>query len=120
MRNHSYENVLCLQIMAHFHTNKTTFHMNSFALKLFFRERYTLTRKYPFLIRITNMATANFTGDERQKTVEQQLCNSSGFLPGLQGYLTFLSVVNEFMSVTVLFGSILVLIALYKKSSLQP
>ena len=66
------------------------------------------------------MATANFTGDEEQKTVEQQLCNSSGSIPGLQGHLTFLSVVNAFLSVTAFFGNVLVLIALHKKSSLQP
>ena len=66
------------------------------------------------------MASANFTGDEQQKSVEQQLCNSSKSTPGLQGHLTFLSGVNAFLSVTAFLGNTLVLIALHKESSLHP
>ena len=66
------------------------------------------------------MAAANFTEDEQQRTVKQQLCNSSGSIPGLHGHLTFLSGVNAVLSVTAFFGNILVLIALHKESSLHP
>ena len=69
-----------------------------------------------------DMASANFTGDqfEQQKSVEQQLCNSSESTPGFQGHLTFLSGVNAFLSVTAFLGNTLVLIALHKESSLHP
>ena len=66
------------------------------------------------------MASVNFTGEEQQKSVEQQLCNSSESTPALQGHLTFLSVVNTFLSVTAFLGNTLVLIALHKESSLHP
>ena len=68
------------------------------------------------------MASANFTGYqfEQQKSVEQQLCNSSESTPGFQGHLTFLSGVNAFLSVTAFLGNTLVLIALHKESSLHP
>ena len=66
------------------------------------------------------MATANLTGDGLQEMVEQQLCNSSGSIPGLRDHLTFLSVLNAFLSVVAFFGNILVLIALHKESSLHP
>ena len=61
-----------------------------------------------------------FTGEEQQKSVVQQLCNSSESTPGLQGHLTFLSGVNAVLSVTAFLGNILVLIALDKESSLHP
>ena len=66
------------------------------------------------------MASANFTGEEQQISVERRFCNSSGSTPDFQGHLTFLSGVNIFLSVTASLGNALVLIALHKESSLHP
>jgi len=66
------------------------------------------------------MASANFTGEEQQISIERRLCNSSGSTPHFHGHLTFLSGVNAFLSVTALLGNTLVLIALHKESSLHP
>ena len=65
------------------------------------------------------MAKVNFTGDEQKKTLTQLLCSAS-LTAGLHGELTFLSVLNSFMSVTAFLGNALILIALHKESSLHP
>ena len=65
------------------------------------------------------MATSNFTGDGQQKTVEKLDCYS-GLSAGIHGHLTFLSVLNSFLSVTAFLGNALILIALHKESSLHP
>ena len=44
MQNHSYENVLHLQV--HFHAYQTRFHMKSFARRLTLRQRQSRTRKW--------------------------------------------------------------------------
>jgi len=64
------------------------------------------------------MATANLTGDGQQRTVEQLLC-SAGLTARLHGHLTFLSVLNSFLSITAILGNILMLIAFHKESSLH-
>ena len=64
------------------------------------------------------MATANFTGHEQQKMVKQ-LC-SPGLAAGQQGHLTFISVLNSFLSLTTFLGNALILVALHKESSLHP
>ena len=65
-----------------------------------------------------SMATANFTGDGQQKTVEQLLC-SSGLNAELHGQLTFLSILNSVLSFTAFLGNALILIALHKESSIH-
>jgi len=65
------------------------------------------------------MTTTNFTGDGQQKTVEQVFC-SSNLTAGLHGQLTFLSILNSFLSVTAFLGNVLILTALRKESSLHP
>ena len=65
------------------------------------------------------MAMANFTGDASQITDEQLLC-STVLTAGLHGHLTFLSVLNSFLSLTAFIGNALILIALHKESSLHP
>ena len=65
------------------------------------------------------MTTANLTGDEQQKIGEERLC-SSGFTAGLHGHLTFISIVNSFLSITAFLGNALILVALHKESSLYP
>ena len=65
------------------------------------------------------MAAPNFTGGAQQKTFEDLAC-SPDFTAGMRGYLTFLSVLNSFLSVTAFFGNALILIALHKESSLHP
>ena len=65
------------------------------------------------------MAAANLAGNGQQKTVEELLCSSE--LPdGLHGQLTFIAVLNSFLSVTAFLGNTLILIALHKESSLHP
>ena len=64
------------------------------------------------------MATANISGDGKQKTIEQLLC-STGLTAGTQGQLTFLSVLNIFLSITAFVGNTLILAALRKESSLH-
>jgi len=64
------------------------------------------------------MAALNFTGDGRQKTFEDLFC-SPDLSAGLHGQLTFLSVLNSFLSVTAFLGNGLILIALRKESSLH-
>ena len=65
------------------------------------------------------MAAPNFTGGGQQKTTEHMLC-SSYLSAGLHGHLTFLSVLNSFLSVTAFLGNALILIALHRESSLHP
>ena len=65
------------------------------------------------------MATANFTADGQQKTLEQLMC-SAGLNDGLHGQLTFLTVLNSFLSVTAFLGNALILVALHNESSLHP
>ena len=65
------------------------------------------------------MATANISGDGKQKTIEQLLC-STGLTTGTHGQLTFLFVLNIFLSITAFFGNTLILAALRKESSLHP
>ena len=64
------------------------------------------------------MATANFTAHEEPNTGEQ-LC-SSELTAGLHGHLTFILVLNSFLSLTAFLGNALILIALHKVSSLHP
>ena len=65
------------------------------------------------------MATANFAGTGQQKTFEQLLC-SAGLTDELSGQLTFISVLNSFLSLSAFLGNALILIALHKESSLHP
>ena len=65
------------------------------------------------------MATQNLTGNGQQKAVGDLTC-SSYLLPGPEGHLTFISVINTFMSVTAFLGNALILISLHKESSLHP
>ena len=65
------------------------------------------------------MAAPNFTGDGQQKTLQDLVC-SPDLTAGLHGQLTFLSVLNSFLSVTAFLGNALILIALHKESSLHP
>ena len=65
------------------------------------------------------MTAPNFTGDGQQETFEDLLC-SPDLTVGLHGHLTFLSVLNSFLSVTTFLGNSLILIALHKETSLHP
>ena len=65
------------------------------------------------------MAAQNLTGDGQLKALGDFSCSPD--LPlGLHGQLTFLSVLNTFMSVAAFLGNSLILIALHKESSLHP
>ena len=50
------------------------------------------------------MAAQNLTGDGEQKALGDLTC-SPDLSPGLHGQLTFLSVLNTFMSVTAFLGN---------------
>ena len=65
------------------------------------------------------MATANFTGNGQQKTLDQLLC-FPGLTDKLSGQLTFISVLNSFLSLTAFLGNALILTVLHKESSLHP
>ena len=65
------------------------------------------------------MAAETFIAAGQQKTFEQLLC-SAELTAGLHGPLTFISVLNSFLSVTAFLGNALILIALHKESSLYP
>ena len=68
------------------------------------------------------MATANVSDDNRQHyftTVEQLYC-SPELTAGIPGQLTFLSVLNAFLSITAFLGNALILVALRRESSLHP
>ena len=62
--------------------------------------------------------TANFSADETQNAVEQLYC-STNLTAEMLGQLTFISVFNIFLSITAFFGNALILVALYKESSLH-
>ena len=78
-----------------------------------------ITVKVKIAILQIGMAASNFTGGGQQKTVEDLFC-SSDLSAGLHGHLTFVSVLNSFLSVTAFLGNALILIALHKESSLHP
>ena len=65
------------------------------------------------------MAAQNLTGDGQLKALGDLTCLPY-LLPGPHGQLTFLSVLNTFMSITSFLGNVLILIALHKESSLHP
>ena len=65
------------------------------------------------------MATANISGDGKRQTVELPFC-SAGVTAGIHGHLTFISVLNIFLSITAFLGNSLILAALRKESSLHP
>ena len=64
------------------------------------------------------MRTANLSAGETQNTVEQLYC-SANLTAEIHGQLTFISVLNIFVSITAVFGNALILVALYKESSLH-
>ena len=66
------------------------------------------------------MATPNFSGDGGKQQTYEQLVYSAGLSAGIHGQLTFLSVLNIFLSITALLGNVLILAALRKESSLHP
>ena len=65
------------------------------------------------------MAAQNFIRDGQQKTIEDLIC-SPDLSAGLHGHLTFLSVLNSFLSATAFLGNALLLIALHNETSLHP
>ena len=65
------------------------------------------------------MAAQNLSGDEQQKELAN-FTSSPDLTPGLHDHLTFISVLNTFMSVTAFLGNSLILTALHKESSLHP
>ena len=66
------------------------------------------------------MATTNFTGREHvQPKTAEQLCLSE-LTEGLKGHLLFISILNSILSLFAFLGNALILIALYKESSLHP
>ena len=65
------------------------------------------------------MSAQNLTGDGQQRAVGDLTCWPH-LAPGPHGRLTFLSVLNSFLSVTAFLGNSLILIALHKESSLHP
>ncbi len=65
------------------------------------------------------METANFIGDGEQKPLEELLF-SAGLTAGLHGQLTFISVLNIFLSITAFLGNALILADLRMESSLHP
>ena len=65
------------------------------------------------------MATKNLAGNEQQEPVKELLCSAE--LPHVvHGKLTFIAVLNSFLSFTAFLGNALVLIALHKESSHHP
>ena len=67
------------------------------------------------------MATANLSGNAKQKTVEQLFCPENLTAAAeIHSQLSFLSVLNIFLSVTSFLGNALILAALRKESSLHP
>ena len=65
------------------------------------------------------MATGNLAGNGQQKTVEE-LLRFTELPDGLHGQLTFIAVLNSFLSVTAFLWNALILIALHKESTLHP
>ena len=69
------------------------------------------------------MAATNVSGDEKQNTfslVEQLYCSPDIMIAGILNQLTFISVLNSFLSITAFLGNALILVALRKESSLHP
>jgi len=68
------------------------------------------------------MATTNVSGDELEKQAVSslQLYCLPDLTSGIHGQLTFILVLNSFLSITAFFGNALILIALRKESSLHP
>ena len=64
------------------------------------------------------MTTANLSADETQNTVEQLYC-SANLTAEIHDQLTFISVFHIFLSITACFGNALILVALFKESSLH-
>ena len=65
------------------------------------------------------MALTNFTEDENQKTFIELFC-AVEFIRGVDTELIFLSAINIFLSITAFLGNTLILVALYKETSLHP
>ena len=65
------------------------------------------------------MEAQKLTGDEQQKALGK-FTSPPDLPPELHGHLTFLAVLNSFLSVSAFLGNSLILIALYKESSLYP
>ncbi|XP_078375423.1 adenosine receptor A3-like [Oculina patagonica] len=65
------------------------------------------------------MASPNNSGDWKQKTFEQLVC-SANLTAGIHSQLTFISVLNIFLSITAFLGNALILAALRKETSLHP
>ena len=65
------------------------------------------------------MAAVNFTEDGQTKSLKQLLC-AANLTAELHSQLTFISVLNSFLSVIAFLGNALILIALHKESSLHP
>ena len=68
------------------------------------------------------MTTANLSEDGKQITFTtfQKLYCSPDLTTGIHGQLTFISVLNTFLSFTAVLGNTLILLALRKESSLHP
>ncbi|XP_073247219.1 melanocyte-stimulating hormone receptor-like [Porites lutea] len=65
------------------------------------------------------MALTNFTEDENQKTFIELFC-AVEFIRAVDSELIFLSAINIFLSITAFLGNTLILVALYKETSLHP
>ena len=65
------------------------------------------------------MATTNFTEYENHKTAFELSCTLE-FTEGVRNELTFLLVLNIFLSITAFLGNTLILVALQKENSLHP
>ena len=65
------------------------------------------------------MATANFSEDGKKETADQVFCSAS-LTAEIHGHMTFLSVLNIFLSITAFLGNALILAGLHKESSLFP
>ena len=65
------------------------------------------------------MATTNFTEYENHKTAFELSCTLE-FTEGVHNELTFLLVLNIFLSITAFLGNTLILVALQKENSLHP
>ena len=67
------------------------------------------------------MAIANVSRDETQNPfLYEQLYCSPDKTAGIHGQLTFISVLNSFLSITAILGNALIVVALRKESSLHP
>ncbi|XP_078349940.1 adenosine receptor A2a-like [Oculina patagonica] len=64
--------------------------------------------------------TANFTGGEKQTETFLQLLYSASLTGAIHKHLTYLTVVNIFLTITAFLGNTLILVALRKESSLHP